>query len=1136
MFNSNAFQLRQPMGGVTANPFHESCTAPADPAKTAATAIKGRKLKTATAPHVDSFNYMVKHGLEQAVADLDPLTFVAQNKTISLSIAKCRLEQPTVSRKEGFSTANALYPAECRQRRVTYKGDFYLTVNIEVEGQPNAWQVERYVGQLPIMIMSNACRLNGLSPRELVMKKEEAQEMGGYFIINGNEKIVRMLLMPRRNHPICLDRPSYVNRGPGYSSYGVQMRCVRPDQSAQTVVVHYKNDGTCTLGFSYRKQQYLIPAILLLRALSGVSDRQIFMDIVRGDMSNSFLVERVEIMLRQYTRERLFSQQACLAYLGNLFKVILNLHPETSDVEAAHILFKRVLLVHIAPNDFQAKYRVLVGLIRRVYSLAAGSTQPDNADSQMLQELLLPGHIYCAFVKEQMSEYLVAMQKLVQTDLRMGKTVDVSNTNYLQTDVMRRCPDIGSKLEYFMSTGNLNSPTALDQMQVTGFTIVADKLNFLRYLSHFRCVHRGAYFSQMKTTAVRKLLPEAWGFLCPVHTPDGAPCGLLNHLARHCLPPTEPVDISSLPPTLLGLGMIAVSEQPHFHCLDVLLDGHLVGFLALEQAPKFAEQLRILKIRDDERVPNTLEIAYVAPRAAGQFPGLYLFSTPARLLRPVRNLRMKSTEFVGSFEQVYLNVAVDPKEFVSGETTHMELTKHGFLSIVASFTPFSDFNQSPRNMYQCQMGKQTMGVPGQAIKYRADNKLYSLNSGQTPLVRPRAYNEYGVDNFPVGNNAIVCVIAYTGYDMEDAMILNKGSVERGFMHARVLATKVIDLTEKTKSRVCHYYFGVLPKDRSANLKMEKLDADGLPRVGAHIKEGDALYSYIDGSTNESRTEIYRGEPAIIDRKVTIRLSINRNPIIGDKFASRHGQKGILSQLWPTADMPFSESGIIPDILFNPHGFPSRMTIGMLIESMAGKSAALHGVAHDATPFMFNENERAVDYFGEQLRTAGYNYHGHERMYSGITGEEFEVDIFIGNVFYQRLRHMVSDKFQVRTQGPVNSLTRQPVKGRKKNGGIRFGEMERDALLGHGTAFLLQDRLFNCSDRSEVDVCRKCGSLLSPYSSEKTAANRIRVLRCRGCSDGGEVVRVNLPYVFRYLTAELSAMNIRLSLDVAPIVA
>jgi DNA-directed RNA polymerase I subunit RPA2 len=210
----------------------------------------------------------------------------------------------------------------------------------------------------------------------------------------------------------------------------------------------------------------------------------------------------------------------------------------------------------------------------------------------------------------------------------------------------------------------------------------------------------------------------------------------------------------------------------------------------------------------------------------------------------------------------------------------------------------------------------------------------------------------------------------------------------------------------------------------------------------------------------------------------------RNPVIGDKFSSRHGQKGVMSVIWPQEDMPFTENGITPDIIINPHAFPSRMTIGMLIESLAGKGGALNGKYVNLKTFEKYKDDDCVDYFGKELTKNGYNYHGNENMYSGIFGNEMKVDIYIGLVYYQRLRHMVSDKSQARATGPIDVLTHQPVKGRKKQGGIRFGEMERDSLLAHGASFCLNDRLMRCSDYSEGYVCTKCNSIISCYLNKQ----------------------------------------------------
>uniref|UniRef100_A0A7R9U7R0 DNA-directed RNA polymerase n=1 Tax=Pinguiococcus pyrenoidosus TaxID=172671 RepID=A0A7R9U7R0_9STRA len=588
-----------------------------------------------------------------------------------------------------------------------------------------------------------------------------------------------------------------------------------------------------------------------------------------------------------------------------------------------------------------------------------------------------------------------------------------------------------------------------------------------------------------------------------------------------------------------------------------------------------------MKVESSPAVDPTLEVAFFPPRQSGlgPFAGLFLASAPGRMVRPVLQRASGRIELIGPLEQTHLEVACLPEEVHEG-TTHQELDPTNMLSLIASLTPFSDQNQSPRNMYQCQMGKQTMGTPAHCMPHRTDNKMYKIQTPQAPIVQTRRHAEYQLDEYPQGTNAVVAVISYTGFDMEDAMILNKASFERGFAHASIYKTKIINLDDEEEkaasledgtkptlrfgnTRPTNFATEVSPSVAIADVSpvrkiYEELDFDGLPHVGQWLEQDDPLYCLLNTTNGESHVTKHKDvERACVQtirllgsdgknkdklRRVSVTLRIPRNPIIGDKFSSRHGQKGVMSVLWPQEDMPFSESGISPDVIINPHAFPSRMTIGMLVESMAGKSGALHGMYQDATPFQFNEKDTAINYFGEQLRAAGYSYWGSEPMYSGLSGLPLQVDIYLGLVYYQRLRHMVSDKAQVRSTGGVSPVTRQPVKGRKRGGGIRFGEMERDSLISHGTAFLLHDRLMNCSDRHIGYVCRTCGSMLSPcpgsnalvYAGQSEvvvarALSRFGKWVCTTCGPEAKCEAVSMPYVFRYLVNELAALGIKVTL-------
>eukprot|EP00388_Colpodella_angusta_P009165 GDKJ01024547.1.p1 GENE.GDKJ01024547.1~~GDKJ01024547.1.p1 ORF type:complete len:795 (-),score=241.82 GDKJ01024547.1:219-2525(-) len=550
--------------------------------------------------------------------------------------------------------------------------------------------------------------------------------------------------------------------------------------------------------------------------------------------------------------------------------------------------------------------------------------------------------------------------------------------------------------------------------------------------------------------------------------------------------------------------------------------------------------------------------------------------------------------------------------------THKELKNTSFLSELASLTPYANHNQSPRNMYQCQMLKQTMAIPFINLPFRTDNKSYRLQTPQKPLVRTHDFNAFGMDGIPSGTNAVIAVIAYTGFDMEDAMILNKASFERGAFHASVFKTKVVDASpDPVKMSIQdsrQYKFSNL--DAEGKPVCKELEDDGTPYIGMKLEKGTCMARVKHNVTQKDSKLMYKDEePAWVEKiavaaapdsnkvadlsqrlsqgmepngqRLLLTMRVNRNPVIGDKFASRHGQKGILSLLMPQQEMPFTESGIVPDICFNPHGLPSRMTVGKLIEIMGAKSTASAGVPRqDATPFTtfpkmitgnkyidsdsvkklrsrsrdgkaavhaelparlrqmieeegLDKTESAADYFGKSLLKQGYAYYGTEKLYNAQTGEPMEADIFMGICYYQRLRHMVNDKHQVRATGPIDPTTRQPVKGRKNHGGVRFGEMERDSLIAHGAANIMQDRLLKCSDEHSGHVCPACGSVLTAYlpadrikqggpGMHSSKANVNTPAMCTACNVQCRLVR--LPYVYRFMCNELAGMNISISLE------
>ena len=888
---------------------------------------RAARLDDLSAPHVQSFNFMLGEGLVLAVADLPRREVrVSSGDTLRFWLEDAKVHAPSVA--EGSSAAESrLFPRECRERGTTYAGELVVTLARSL----NDGDIERTqhrLGGLPLMVRSARCHLASLGPAALVAAREEPTEFGGYFICNGIERVIRMLQIPKRNHPMAITRSAYTNRGPLYSDKGIVMRCTRADQSSVTLTLHYLLDGSATVRFTVKKQEFFLPVILVLKALVGATDREIYEHVLAGETSNTYLSDRMLLLLRDAKRfgAATHNKKAALAFLGFRFRAIIDVPESASDIDSGLALLSQFVLVHVPADSHRDKFNVLVVMLRKLYAFVAGAVLDDNADSLANQELLLSGHLLNVFVKEKLYEFTQGIEAQIRRDdslatraigagaatpgvssaaaegaaddagptpasarapvpARRRAPVNLADGPYWK-QVVDRQPSVGRKVAYLITTGNLVTSSGLDMMQVSGYTVVADKLNFFRFTTHFRSVHRGQFFTEMKTTTVRKLLPESWGFLCPVHTPDGGPCGLLNHIAAPCMITAVPVDepsFSEMAAAAAAVGdsatngalaasapaasvkaaltalLVALGVEPHgaVHSvapaneLPVMLDGIFVGSAAPHDLFRISRVLRTAKalagatragvtklgaghlpgqtdavaelVRAAVRgraplgagaapavdepgsdsssssgssdtegappprvsrglpslgaigiVPPSLEVAFIPPpwwdasidpsldadgadatartdaalrgqseKLTGLFPGLFLSTAVARPVRPVLQLDTGLVELLSPLEQLFLDIACTPtdrRDVLKGSDvayTHIELAPTAMLSELASLTPFSDMNQSPRNMYQCQMSKQTMGTPALSLPHRADSKLYRLQNPQAPLVQVR---------------------------------------------------------------------------------------------------------------------------------------------------------------------------------------------------------------------------------------------------------------------------------------------------------------------------------------------------------------------------------------------------------------
>ena len=842
---------------------------------------------------------------------------------------------------------HTLYPSECRQRKMTYTIPLFATVWRKFDDEMvDSFKVK--LGDIPTMVGSQFCNLRGLNEKELAKRGEDMSEFGGYFIINGNEKVIRMLIVPKRNFPITFKRSKFCERGKDFTPYAVQMRCVRDDFTAQTITLHYLSDGSISLRLIYQKQEFLIPIILILKALKNWTDRQIYERIVKGNFNQRQISDRVEAILAVGKDLNIYDSEQSKALIGSRFRVVLaGVTSEMSDIDAGDLFLTKYICIHT--NNYDSKFDTLVLMIDKLYAAVADEIELDNLDSVAMQDVLLSGHLYLQILSEKLFDCLhINLRARLNKELKRHNFDPIKFRDVLTTKRLIEASGlIGKRMENFLATGNLISRTNLDLMQTSGFCIIGDKLNNIRFLSHFRSIHRGQYFAEQKTTSVRKLLPESWGFICPVHTPDGAPCGLLNHISMSWVPiglEESQIDIDKLRVIFGELGMNSISSDL---CLNynsgyypVMFDGVHIGYVEKDIGESFVESLRYLKCTQshpDYNIPRTLEIAFIPFSGYSrnlQWPGIFMASTPARFTRPVKNLHYNCIEWISPLEQMNLLIACTDDDILP-ETTHQELDAINIMSIIASVGVFAEYNQSPRNMYQCQMAKQTMGTPYHSHQFRTDNKVYRLLFPQRPLVKTRTQVDFDIEEYPSGTNAVVAVISYTGYDLEDAMIINKSSYERGFGHGSVYKSYTHDLNELNsqsargiKSNVRYKFLNNVGTKEKSKIKIDHIDGDGLPKIATQLTKGKPEFCVFDTLKRGAKLAKFKdSEKARIetvrvwgnDDKNADNVSVNytirysRNPVIGDKFSSRHGQKGVLSVLWPQVDMPFTENGITPDL-------------------------------------------------------------------------------------------------------------------------------------------------------------------------------------------------------------------------------
>jgi len=707
---------------------------------------------------------------------------------------------------------------------------------------------------------------------------------------------------------------------------------------------------------------------------------------------------------------------------------------------------------------------------------------------------------------------------------------------------------ITNGFRYALATGNWGDHKKFQQTKA-GVSQVLSRYTNASALSHLRRLNT-PIGREAKLPKPRQLHNTHWGMVCPAETPEGQSCGLVKNMSlmSHVSIGCEAAPVLSCLRTIPS-----VTALPKPLSVPVFLNGKVAGWTAEPGAV-------IDRLREARRQ------ILLGPETSVTFDGcraeVRVWTDQGRIYRPllvaqsvvdgkVRLSGKKSwtelineglIEYIDAEEEECCLIAMRPEDIQGPDTafTHCEIHPSMILGVCASLIPFPDHNQSPRNTYQSAMGKQAMGIHTTNFLQRLDPMANVLFYPQKPLVTTRAMDYMRFGELPAGQNATVAIAVYTGYNQEDSLIMNQSAVDRGLF--RSFYYRTYSEQEKKVGILTTETFEDPNPEITLNMKhgdYGKLDADGLISPGCLVQGEDIVvgktiplsgpqnanvreagYTKRDSSASVKGAEGGRVDKVMLStnqdgHKFTkVRVRSVRVPQVGDKFASRHGQKGVVGITYRHEDMPFTSEGTVPDIIVNPHAVPSRMTIGHLLECLLGKVSALTGGEGDATPF----SEVGVEGMCTIMRQFGYEESGTEEMYNGFTGCKLQAKIFVGPTYYQRLKHMVDDKIHSRARGPVQILTRQPVEGRSRDGGLRFGEMERDCMISHGAAQFLKERLFDASDAFRVHVCKNCG-LLAVANLQQ---NRYY---CRACQSATDVSQVHLPYACKLLFQELMAMNI-----------
>lgn len=1053
--------------------------------------------------NVISFNEFLEHRMQEIVGEIsEGMT----NEEFEISLGKVSIEKPKVIEADGSSSL--IMPYEARLRNLTYSAPVTLEITIKKGDQVDSEIVE--IGKIPIMVKSKACNTYGMSNEELTENFSDPLDPGGYFIINGNERVMVMAEDLAENQPFIETN----------SKGNLTLRLFSLKGTYRIpITISEDKEGVLALSFSRFKD---LPIVIILKALGLVKESDIMKYI--GKETDSVIVNLYEFV-NIATKEDAMMQIAEKTGLQGTKKEILDRVKQRID---------SYLLPHIGQKkeDRLSKGITICKLIKQFFIAKENPKLRTDKDHYSNKRVRLSGDLLANLFRVNLGILIRDIQYSIQKSSKRKK--------FFSIKVIAKSTLFSHRVESAIATGSWTG-------ERSGVTQNMDKTNYFATISQLQRVS-SMLPSDQENFLARTLHPTHYGRFCPIETPEGTEIGLRKNLAVLSKIATRvEIEPDKFFKELESLGM----ERDGTSEIDVFFNGRFIG--TVDNAESFAKKIKS-KRRSGE-IPIQLSV-----RDEKEFKTVLISTEPGRVLRPViivedgkpkltnedkiqieqGKLKWKDLLNQGIIE--YLDAAEEENALValyedelSPEHTHLEIDQMDLFGVVTSLVPYGNHDQSSRLNRGSKTQKQSLGIYSANYLCRLDTDVSILQYPQKPLVRSFMYDT--LNTYPAGQNLVVAVMTYEGYNMEDALVLNKGSLQRGIgrsFYFRPYSALEMNYAGGLKDEI------VIPEKDVSGYKTEAsykfLEGDGIVYPEADVGEGEVMIGKVSPpkflseareisvkTRKESSVTMRQEEKGTVDavfitedaegnKIVQVRTRDQRVPEIGDKFATSHGQKGVIGLLVPQQDIPFTSRGVRPDIIFNPHGLPSRMTVGYLLELIAGKVGSLRGEVVDGTSFS-GVGKRELE---DQLKNLGFRFDGKETMYNGITGQRMAAKIFVGNLYYLKLKYMVGNKMHGRASGKIALLTRQPIEGRARGGALRLGEMEQEALVAHGASLLLKERYD--SDKVVLPICTKCGSI----AIDDNIRNKLICPLC-GSED---IEPVEMSYAFKLLLEELQGLHIQ----------